>query len=55
MDATTTRAPKSIRVNMRIHGDLLKWAKKYAKKRHTNITQLVTDYFVKLKEKDKSA
>lgn len=47
-----TRPPKRVRVNMRIYGDLLKWAKKYAKKKRTNVTQLVTDYFVKLKEKD---
>ena len=37
-------AVKKVRVNMRIPEDLLKWAKRYAKKNKTYVTRLVVDH-----------
>lgn len=35
------------RLNIRIPKDLLNWAKKYAKKKNTTVTQLIVDYLTK--------
>jgi len=43
---------KKVRVNMRIGEDLVKWVKRYAKKKRTNMTRIFTDHLVQLKEGD---
>lgn len=45
---------KDVRLNLRFHEDLAEWAKKYAKKRRTSVTQIVTDHFVDLREKERA-
>jgi predicted DNA binding CopG/RHH family protein len=42
-------APKKTRVNMRIPEDLLKWAKRYAKKQKSCVTKLFVEYLDTLK------
>ena len=41
-----------VRVNMRLYEDLVKWVKKYAKKRRTNMTRIVTEQLSQLKEQE---
>lgn len=38
------------RLNVRIPSDLLEWAKKYAKKKNTTVTQLLVDFLTKERE-----
>ncbi len=46
------QTPRKARFNMRIHGDLLSWAKEYALTKNTNLTQLIIDYLTSLKSGD---
>lgn len=39
--------PKRTRVNIRIQTDLLKWAKDYAVKKNTTLTQMVIDFLTR--------
>lgn len=41
---------KSARMGIRIDADLKAWAERYAQDRRTNVTQLITDHFVKLRD-----
>lgn len=41
------------RLNLLIDSSLKRWAHRYAKKKCTSITQLVTGYFVDLREREK--
>jgi len=38
------------RLNVRIPADLLEWAKKYAKKKNTTVTQLLIDFLTRERE-----
>jgi hypothetical protein len=44
------RKVEKTRLNLLIDADLKVWARKYAKKKHTTITQMIVDHFVKLRE-----
>jgi hypothetical protein len=46
------KRPQRVRINMRIHKDLVAWAKKYAKKKRTSVTQLIIEHLLKLKEEN---
>lgn len=41
---------KDSRVNMRIHDELLQWAKEYALSKETTVTQIFIDHLTQLKE-----
>lgn len=41
--------PNRTRINIRVPTELLKWAKAYAKKHNTSLTQTIIDHFTKLK------
>lgn len=43
---------KSARLNLLIHPELREWARSYAKKKHTSISGIITDHFVRLKEEE---
>lgn len=43
---------KRDRVNMRVPGDLLSWAKEHARSKNKSLTQLFVDYLTELKEKE---
>lgn len=46
----TMKATKRTRLNVRIPTDLVKWAKVWAKKKNTTITQVIVDYLTTKKE-----
>lgn len=41
------KLPKRARVNIRVPNDLLKWAKKYAVKKNTTLTQMIIDFLTR--------
>jgi len=41
---------KRTRLNVRIPADLVSWAKKWAKKKNTTITQVIVDYLTTKRE-----
>lgn len=43
------KSVKRARVNLRIHTDLLKWSKRFAKKKNTSLTQIVIDRLTELR------
>ena len=45
----TPKKDSKVRVNMRISGSLLTWAKKYAKKHKTCVTKVVVNYLEDLR------
>jgi predicted DNA binding CopG/RHH family protein len=45
------KSQKRSRVNMRIPTDLLTWAKEYASKKQTCVTQMFVTYLTKLRER----
>lgn len=45
-----TKQPKRARLNLRIPADLSSWAKKWAKKRNTTVTQVIVDFLTSKKE-----
>jgi hypothetical protein len=40
------------RLNLKINQDLKDWARGYAKKRGTDVTKLITEYFIFLREQE---
>lgn len=40
------------RLNLQIDDELKRWAQDYAKRNHTSLTQLITDYFVELRKRE---
>lgn len=40
------------RLNLKIDRDLKDWARGYAKKRGTDVTKLITEYFIFLREQE---
>lgn len=40
------------RLNLQIDKDLKVWVRDYARRKHTSLTQLITDYFVELKKEE---
>jgi hypothetical protein len=44
---------KNGRLQIRIPEELKKWVQKYAERNHTDVSTLVTRFFVKLKEEEK--
>lgn len=47
---TVTKSAKRTRLNVRIPTDLVRWAKVWAKKKNTTITQVIVDYLTSKKE-----
>ena len=45
---------KRTRLNVRIPADLVRWAKLWAKKKNTTITQVIVDYLTSKKEEAES-
>jgi hypothetical protein len=51
--ASSSSLPKDKdRLNLQIDKGLKRWAQDYAKKRHTSLTQLITDHFVNLQKEE---
>lgn len=48
----TTLPDGKDRLNLQIDEDLKEWAKDYAKRHHTTLTQLIADHFVSLRDKE---
>lgn len=46
--------PHGSRLNLVINQELKKWAQDYARLMHTSVTQLLTDFLVRLRESEKS-
>jgi hypothetical protein len=46
----STMMTRRARLNMRIPSELLGWAKVFASKKNTNLTQLFVDYLTDLRE-----
>jgi hypothetical protein len=42
-----------VRKNFRFPADLAEWAQSYADRKGTNVTKLIVDYFVLLREQEK--
>jgi hypothetical protein len=42
---------KRLRLNMRVHEELVVFGKAYAKEKNTSLTQIIVDYLTKLQEK----
>jgi len=40
------------RINIRLNAQLVEWAKSYAKRRGTDLTKLIREYFIALKAHD---
>jgi hypothetical protein len=40
------------RLNLQINEELKEWAKSYARRHHTTLTQLIADHFVSLRKKE---
>lgn len=40
------------RLNLKIDSDLKDWAMEYAKRRGTDVTKLITEYFIYLREQE---
>ena len=47
--------PKSERLNLLVRADLKKWAHKYADKRGTSVSAMVTEFLYNLREEDRGA
>lgn len=45
-----TKRPRRSRINLRIPADLASWAKGWAKKRNTTVTQVIVDFLTTKKE-----
>lgn len=45
-----TKTPRRTRLNVRIPSDLVRWAKVWAKKKNTTITQVIVDYLTNKRE-----
>lgn len=45
----TKKTSKRTRVNIRVQTDLLAWAKKYAMKKNTSLTQIIIDHLTQLR------
>lgn len=45
-----TKRPKRSRINLRIPAELASWAKGWAKKRNTTVTQVIVDFLTTKKE-----
>jgi hypothetical protein len=43
-------SPEKVRLNLLIDSDLKDFAKDYAKKKSTNVTQMIVDHFVRLRD-----
>lgn len=43
---------KNGRLQIRLPEELKKWATEYSKKRHTTVSELVTRFFVRLREEE---
>lgn len=41
------------RLNLKIDRDLKDWARDYAKRRGTDVTKLITEYFIFLREQER--
>ncbi len=41
------------RLNLKIDQDLKDWAREYAKRRGTDVTKLITEYFICLREQER--
>ena len=46
----TTKTQKRVRLNIRVPADLVRWAKVWAKKKNTTITQVIVDHLTSKKE-----
>jgi len=42
------------RLNLKLDVDLLEWAKRYAKEHGTNVSTLVRDYFIFLRQQEQA-
>ncbi len=47
--------PKKVRLNVRLPSELVSWAKVFAKKKNTTVTQLLVDFLTSKKEMENGA
>lgn len=53
--SSSSRIRKKIgRVNLAIDPDLKEWAQRYASERHTNLTNILIEHLVRLKDMERS-